>query len=51
MMPTISQDAQPGDRASEKKAWNAPVLRVLDVSETRTNTSIPGSNDGSVDCS
>lgn len=50
-MPTISQDAQQNDRASEKKIWNAPVLRMLDVSETRFNTSIPGSNDGSVDCS
>lgn len=50
-MPNISQDAQRSDRASEKKAWNVPVLRMLDVSETSTTTSIPGSNDGQVDCS
>ena len=50
-MTNMSENRQASDRASEKQAWTAPELRELDMSETGTFTSVPGSNDGLVDCS
>jgi hypothetical protein len=47
----MSQSSQVRDTASEKEAWTTPVLRELDVRETANFTSVPGSNDGQVDCS
>lgn len=47
----MSQNGQVREVASEKEAWTAPVLRELDVRETANFTSVPGSNDGQVDCS
>ena len=47
----MSKSNEGSDIVSEKAPWTAPVLRELDVRETAFNTSIPGSNDGQVDCS
>ena len=50
-MTNMFQNSQRSDSASGKKAWTAPALRELDVRETRCCDSVPGSNDGNVDCS
>lgn len=50
-MTKMSQNSPRRDSASDKKAWTAPTLRELNVRETRNNPTVPGANDGQVDCS